>query len=102
MQMKWESFVHAYDPHHRAGAYLSNGPDSTPHAPVRESRHVQFVREFAVTTASLQEKTDTLISIYDDMLYCLNELKTCQYTESLFSDILRRIQDLVNACRIPS
>lgn len=87
--------MHAYDPHHRAGAYLTNGSDGGAHPPVRESRHVQFVREFALSTATLHEKTDILIGIYDDVLSCLNELKTCQYTASTFSDAIQRIQDLV-------
>src|SRR5579871_3448613 len=95
MQMKWESFVHAYDPHHRGGAFLTNGNEGSGHPPVRESRHVQFVREFASSTNTLHEKTDTLISLYDDVVYCLNELRGCYYTESTFADIIRRIQDLV-------
>jgi dynein heavy chain 1, cytosolic len=93
--MKWESFVHAYDPHQRTGAFLTNGTDGQTQHSVRESRHVQFVREFAVSTATLQEKTDILIGIHGDMVVCLNELKTCQYTFPAFSDILHRIQDHV-------
>lgn len=96
--MKWESFVHAYDPLHRMGGYLANGTDGATHPPVRESRHVQFVREFAISTATLQEKTDVLISIHDDVLYGLNDLKTCQYSASTFSDVIHRIQDLVGHC----
>ena len=96
MQMKWESFVHSYDPHHRSAAYLANGSaDGTAHPPVRESRHIQFVREFASATSTLQNKTDTLISIYDDVQYCLNELKTCQYDFATFSDTIHRVQGLV-------
>jgi dynein heavy chain 1 len=95
--MKWESFVHSFDPH-RSGAYLANGSsDSSAHPPVRESRHVQFVRDFAISTSTLQGKTDTLISIYDDVLYCLNELKSCQYNSTAFAETVRRIQDLVIA-----
>jgi dynein heavy chain 1, cytosolic len=96
MQMKWESFVHSIDPHHRSGAYLSNGStDGSAHPPVRESRHVQFVRDFALSTSTLQSKTDTLISIHDDVLYCLNELRTCQYNSTAFAETVGRIQDLV-------
>lgn len=92
-QMKWESFVHSFDPHHRPGAYLANGStDGSSHPPVRESRHVQFVRDFALSTSTLQTKTDTLISIYDEVLQCLNELKTCQYNSSTFREAVRRIQ----------
>jgi dynein heavy chain 1, cytosolic len=94
--MKWESFVHSFDPHHRSGTYLSNGSTDGPgHPPVRESRHVQFVRDFALSTSTLQGKTDTLISIHDDVLYCLNELKSCQYNSIAFTETVRRIQDLV-------
>ena len=96
MQMKWESFVHAFDPHHRSGAFLANGSgDGGAHPPVRESRHVQFVRDFAQSTSTLQEKTDTLISIHDDVLQCLNELKSCQYNSTAFAETVRRIQDHV-------
>ena len=95
--MKWESFVHSFDPHHRSGAYLANGStDGSAHPPVRESRHVQFVRDFAISTSTLQAKTDTLISIHDDVLYCLNELKTCQYNSTAFTETVRRIQDHVH------
>jgi dynein heavy chain 1, cytosolic len=97
MQMKWESFVHSFDPHHRPGAYLANGnTDGSAHPPVRESRHIQFVRDFAISTSTLQSKTDTLISIHDDVLYCLNELKSCPYVSSAFTDSVRRIQALVS------
>jgi dynein heavy chain 1 len=96
MQLKWESFVHSFDPHHRSGAYLANGStDGAAHPPVRESRHVQFVRDFALSTSTLQEKTDILISLHDDVLHCLNELKTCQYNSAAFTETGRRIQDLV-------
>lgn len=96
MQMKWESFVHSFDPHHRPGAYLANGStDGSAHPPVRESRHIQFVRDFAISTSTLQSKTDTLISIHDEVLYCLNELKSCTYVSSAFTDSVRRIQALV-------
>ena len=97
MQMKWESFVHSFDPHHRSGAYLANGStDGSAHPPVRESRHVQFVRDFAISTSTLQAKTDILISIHDDVLYCLNELKSCQYNSTAFTETVHRIQDHVH------
>ena len=96
MQLKWESFVHSFDPHHRTGSYLANGSsDGSVHPPLRESRHIQFVRDFAMSTSTLQTKTDTLISIYDDVLQCLNELKTCQYSSIAFADTVHRVQDLV-------
>jgi dynein heavy chain 1, cytosolic len=97
MQMKWESFVHSFDPHHRPGAYLANGTsDGSAHPPVRESRHVQFVRDFALSTSTLQMKTDTLISIHDEVLYCLNELKSCVYESNAFTETIRKIQDHVD------
>jgi dynein cytoplasmic 1 heavy chain len=96
--MKWESFVHSYDPHHRPGAFLANGTsDGSAHHPVRESRHIQFVREFASATSTLQSKTDTLITIYDEVQYCIQELKTCQYNAIIFENTIHRIQGLVTA-----
>lgn len=96
MQLKWESFVHSFDPHHRTGSYLANGnTDGSVHPPLRESRHIQFVRDFAMSTSTLQAKTDVLISIYDDVLQCLNELKICQYSSVAFADTVHRMQDLV-------
>jgi dynein heavy chain 1, cytosolic len=96
MQMKWESFVHAFDPHHRSGALqLANGTTDSTHAPVRESRHIQFVRDFALSTSTLQTKTDTLMSIYEDVLHSLNELKTCPYNTASFAEAVRSLQDLV-------
>lgn len=96
MQLKWESFVHSYDPHHRTGSYLANGStDGSVHPPIRESRHIQFVRDFAMSTSTLQTKTDTLISIYDDVLQGLSELKTCQYNSIAFTNTIHRVQALV-------
>ena len=96
MQLKWESFVLSFDHHHRTGSYLANGStDGSVHPPLRESRHIQFVRDFAMSTSTLQAKTDVLISIYDDVLQCLNELKICQYSSVAFADTVHRMQDLV-------
>ena len=95
MQMKWESFVHSFDPHHRGPGYLANGSTDGSAHPVRESRHIQFVRDFASATSTLQTKTDTLIEISDKVSHSLNDLKTCQYTSTAFSEAVHRIQDLV-------
>jgi len=76
---------------------LANGTsDGSVHPPVRESRHVQFVRDFASSTSTLQTKTDTLITIHDEVLYCLNELKTCLYESGAFTETIRKIQDHVD------
>ena len=91
--LKWESFVHAYDLH------IRQGPFGAPGAPgnVRsESKHVQFVREFASATSLLQAKVATLVTINATVEKALKDLETCPYNAESFRHNLETIQRSVD------
>ncbi|KAF2279064.1 uncharacterized protein EI97DRAFT_465408 [Westerdykella ornata] len=90
--LKWESFVHAYDLHIRQ----SNFPTGAPATARSESKHVQFVREFAAATSLLQTKVATLIAIHTNVEKALKDLETCPYTVECFRQNLETIQRSVD------
>ncbi|KAH7116213.1 dynein heavy chain, N-terminal region 1-domain-containing protein [Dendryphion nanum] len=90
--LKWESFVHAYDLHIRQTTFPAGASGS-----VRsESKHVQFVREFAASTSLLQSKVATLVSINSTVEKALKDLETCQYSTESFRQNLEIIQRSVD------
>ena len=90
--LKWESFVHAYDLHIRQSLTNTSAPGT-----VRsESKHVQFVREFAAATSLLQTKVSTLVSIYATVEKALKDLETCPYKAETFRHNLETIQRSVD------
>ncbi|KAF2121658.1 dynein heavy chain [Lophiotrema nucula] len=90
--LKWESFVHAYDLHIRQ----SNFPAGTSGTVRSESKHVQFVREFASATSLLQTKVSTLVGINLTVEKALKDLETCAYTTESFRQHLETIQRSVD------
>jgi dynein heavy chain 1 len=90
--LKWESFVHAYDLHIRQ----SNFPSGAPATARTESKHVQFVREFAAATSLLQAKVATLITINATVEKALKDLETCPYNPEAFRQSLETIQRAVD------
>ncbi|KAF1990825.1 hypothetical protein K402DRAFT_460233 [Aulographum hederae CBS 113979] len=91
--LKWESFVNAYDLHIRHGPF-SVGADST--GRTSESKHVQFVREFAVAVTLLQAKTSALATIYATIQAALSDLEVCPYSQDAFRRNLDTIQKAVD------
>ncbi|KAF2261353.1 hypothetical protein CC78DRAFT_619491 [Lojkania enalia] len=90
--LKWESFVHAYDLHVRQPTFPSGAPGT-----VRsESKHVQFVREFAAATSLLQTKVSTLVAINAIVERALKDLETCSYNTESFRQHLETIQRSVD------
>lgn len=90
--LKWESFVHAYDLHIRQPAFSNGAPGS-----VRtESKHVQFVREFAASTSLLQTKVATLVTINVTVQKALKDLETCSYNADAFRQHLEIVQRSVD------
>lgn len=90
--LKWESFVHAYDLHIRQSTFPSGAPGT-----VRsESKHVQFVREFAAATSLLQSKVATLVTINTTVEKALKDLETCGYNTEAFRQNLESIQRSVD------
>lgn len=95
--LKWESFVHSYDIQMRQLQYLPNGgvEPSTSMAG-RESRHVQFVRDFAAAVSILQGKSDTLAGIHEVIQKAMGELRTCPYEVESFNTRIGSIQTAVD------
>jgi len=95
--LKWESFVHSYDHHLRQLQYLPNGGvDPSTSLAGRESRHVQFVRDFAAAVSILQGKTGTLATIHDTIQKAMAELRTCPYDNDAFQHTIDTIQTAVD------
>jgi dynein heavy chain 1 len=93
--LKWESLVHSFDLHVKQTPYLSNG--AIDHTNGRnESKHVQFVREFAASVSLLQNKTATLAAINITIQKALADLQTCSYDSESFKQLLETIQRAVD------
>ncbi|CRG84277.1 Dynein heavy chain, cytoplasmic [Talaromyces islandicus] len=89
--LRWESFVHSYELHVKQST-LENGVLDPSVAGRGESKHVQFVREFAISASVLQSKTSTLASINESIQKAILELKTCPYDATVFRQRLDSIQ----------
>lgn len=101
MNIGWEHFVSQYD----AARFVSSDG--------RDTRHIQFVREFASVVSILQvrgllwslcsrtlliaqqDKTNNVIDLYKDILRAVEDLATCSYAEEAFTELLSRIQSAV-------
>ena len=59
-------FVNQYD----AARYVTS-------ADGRDNRHIQFVREFASVVSILQDKTNSVIDLYKDILRAVEDFATC-------------------------
>ncbi|TVY46530.1 Dynein heavy chain, cytoplasmic [Lachnellula occidentalis] len=93
--LKWESFIHSYDIHAKPN-YHSNGSLDHGLGGRSESKHVQFVREFAASVSLLQGKAATLSSINSTVRKALAELETCPYDADSFQSRLETIQNAVD------
>ncbi|KAI9745692.1 MAG: Dynein heavy chain, cytoplasmic [Claussenomyces sp. TS43310] len=91
--LKWESFVHSYDLHIKQHSFPSGGPVDGSRT---ESKHVQFVREFAAAVSVLQSKTESLMSINATVDKALAELQSCTYDAASFQKKLETIQTAVD------
>lgn len=105
--LKWESFVHSYDLHLRQVQYngMPNGGTMevpNPSLAGRESRHVQFVRDFASAVSVLQDKASTLAKLNEDTEKALKDLQACPYEATVFRHKLHQIQDAVDKLNLGS
>ncbi|KAJ3727228.1 dynein heavy chain, N-terminal region 1-domain-containing protein [Lentinula guzmanii] len=85
VNIRWDHFVNQYD----TGRFVSS-------ADGRDNRHIQFVREFASVVSVLQDKTNSVIDLYKDILRAVDDLATCSYTTEAFSELLGRIQGAID------
>lgn len=95
IRLRWESLVHSYELHVKETT-LANGGIESPMASRGESKHVQFVREFAGSASVLQSKTSVLAMINESIQKAIHELKTCPYETSEFKQRLDTIQMAVD------
>ncbi|ODH44999.1 dynein heavy chain, cytoplasmic [Paracoccidioides brasiliensis] len=95
LPLRWESFIHSYELHVKQ--VIANGAVDPSLAQGRsESKHVQFVRKFAVSASVLQSKTSTLFQINENIQKAISDLKTCPYDASIFRQRLDEIQNAVD------
>lgn len=101
MNIRWDYFVNQYD----TTRYVAS-------ADGRDNRHIQFVREFASIISVLQvcslnvlpivililfqDKTNSVIDLYKDILRAVEDLSTCPYTTEAFSELIAKIQAAVS------
>ncbi|KAJ5558498.1 hypothetical protein N7461_002470 [Penicillium sp. DV-2018c] len=93
--LRWESFVHSYELHVKQSA-LANGAIDASLPGRSESKHVQFVREFAIAASTLQTKANVLDTINENIQKSIHELKTCPYDSAAFKQRLDSIQVAVD------
>ncbi|KAL0564429.1 dynein heavy chain, partial [Marasmius crinis-equi] len=62
---------------------------------IKWDHFVSFVREFASVISVLQDKTNSVIDLYKDILRAVEELATCSYTTGAFAELLGRMQSAV-------
>ncbi|KAL0950546.1 hypothetical protein HGRIS_007353 [Hohenbuehelia grisea] len=84
MNIRWDHFVNQFD-----NRYVSS-------ADGRDQRHIQFVREFASVVSILQDKTNSVIDLYKDIMRAVEDLATCPYTTEAFAELLSKIQSAID------
>lgn len=95
VNLRWEHFANTYG---SVSTYINPGT----FADARENRHIMFVREFASVVSIFQDKVDSLIAIYDDIMKLIDELPVCAFVHSTFSSIILRIQKLIDRLNLES
>jgi len=97
VNLKWESFVHSYDLHVKHPPLLAGSSSIRSASGGRsESKHVQFVRDFAAAASVLQTKTSGLQEIHDTIHKAMNDLQLCLYEPTAFQTRLGAIQKAVD------
>ena len=96
INLKWESFVHSYDLHVKQNPVIPTQNTRAIPASRGESKHVQFVRDFAAAASNLQNKTSILQGVNDTMQNTLGELQSCQYSSSALASRLGILQTAVD------
>ncbi|KAG8627876.1 hypothetical protein KVT40_003749 [Elsinoe batatas] len=89
LPLRWESISGAYEVNVRVA---ENGDLDRP----SESKHVQFVRDFARAVRDLQQKTTLLISVNKNVQAALSELEAGAYSPQALHQPLDTIQKAVD------
>lgn len=103
LPLKWESFIGVYNVLVKQPA-TSSGSTTEGYAsgPRSESKHLQYIRDFATSVALLQSKSITLAMISESVQRNLFELKTCPYSYVSFQDRLVAMQKSVDQLNLES
>jgi len=89
LPLRWESFVHSYELHvKQSGAQEGLLPGRS------ESKHMQYVRDLALSVAALQAKTSTLVSINERIQTVILDLKTTPFE---FPSLRAKLDSIQNA-----
>jgi dynein heavy chain 1 len=91
--LKWESFIHTYDLPIQT---LSSSSIDRSSYSRGESKHIQFVRDFATAVSVLQDKTSALIVINKTIQKSVDELRTCPFETAAFISRLDGVQTAVD------
>ncbi|KAL9029741.1 MAG: hypothetical protein Q9196_002047 [Gyalolechia fulgens] len=94
--LKWEAFVHSYDVSSKQPTFSNTVGLPRVASGHNESKHVQYVREFESTAATLQKKTFILEQAYDSASKSTQELQNCPYGFDAFRNRLEAIQTVVD------
>lgn len=95
MPLKWESISGAHEVNVRQVPLSVNDTHS-------DTKHVQFVRNFARAVQELQDKTSLLTTISATVHFALTDLETCTYSPEAFRQSLDVIQKAVDQMALTS
>ena len=87
--LRWETFVSSFDIQIKQLQRIAAGGQG-------ETKHVQFVRDFATAVSVLQEKTNLLEIVNGKIQGAIAELKQCSYKHPAFVAQLEIIQNSVD------
>ncbi|KAM0751755.1 hypothetical protein T439DRAFT_218203 [Meredithblackwellia eburnea MCA 4105] len=86
--VRWEHFANSFDTRHQ----LPYIPGADGHG----GKHGQYVQEFASVVSIFQDRTDSLVDIYNELTRTIDSLATCPYTTDAFSERLGEIQKTID------
>lgn len=98
MSLRWEFFVNTFDTRQQVAALLpAPSPNlATNDFTIREGRHGAFVRELASAVSMFQDRTDSLLDMYSDILKVVDGLSTCTYSRQAFESLLSKVQKTID------
>ncbi|KAK4683210.1 dynein heavy chain [Podospora pseudoanserina] len=97
ISLRWESFVNTYEVHFKNHAQSAIDSNYTKNG---ESKHVKFVKDFALAVSLLQTKTLQLANIHGSVEKALAELEKCPYEVKEFEGRLTAIQTAVDTLNL--
>lgn len=87
--LRWETFISSFDIQIKQLQRIAAGGQG-------ETKHVQFVHDFANAVSVLQEKTSLLVAVSEKVQGAITELRKCPYESAAFIGQLETIQNSVD------